>query len=190
MLSFFIVTLVFGDFYDLEELPGKRSKPVLVDTVLQIQSINEINLNGEYMDATIALSMRWTDARLSWNSDDFGGYKKIRARKEQVWIPDLNIVNRIHDFSPEDEKTPKRKILIISTATSLHEFSVQIQNGGNVTFTRLYRMRAAFDPKIDQYPYDTQMPVLKIASTDYSAQKVNVRITEIYSVLYFSLDYN
>ena len=136
------------------------------------------------MDATIALSMRWTDARLSWNSDDFGGYKKIRARKEQVWIPDLNIVNRIHDFSPEDEKIPKRKILIISTATSLHEFSVQIQNGGNVTFTRLYRMRAAFDPKIDQYPYDTQMPVLKIASTDYSAQKVNVRIADIFTSYY------
>ena len=101
---------LFGNFYAMEDLPGKTSKPVSVDTVVQIQSINEINLNGEYMDATIALSMRWTDDRLSWNADYFGGVKKIRALKEQLWIPDLNIVNRIHDFSPEDEKTPKRKI--------------------------------------------------------------------------------
>lgn len=53
-------------------------------------------------------------------------------------------------------------------------------------------MRAAFDPKIDQYPYDTQMPVLKIASTDYSTQKVEVRIAGwLRTVCYLlSLDYN
>ena len=35
-------------------------------------------------------------------------------------------------------------------------------------------MRAAFDPKIRTYPYDMQLPELKIASTDYSTRKVKV----------------
>ena len=53
-------------------------------------------------------------------------------------------------------------------------FSVQIESNGNVVYTRLFRMRAAFDGNINQYPYDTQMPVIQIASTDYSNRKVRV----------------
>ena len=54
--------------------------------------------------------------------------------------------------------------------------SVQIESNGNVVYTRLFRMRAAFDANINQYPYDTQMPVIQIASTDYSNRKVQVYV--------------
>ena len=101
----------FDDFYNIEEIIGQTAGPVQVDTVVQIQSINEVSLNGEFMDATIALSMRWNDARLRWNASDYSNTRKIRALKSQVWIPDLNVVNRIHDFSPEDEKVPKRELV-------------------------------------------------------------------------------
>ena len=51
---------------------------------------------------------------------------------------------------------------------------VQVESNGDVTFTRLFRVRASMEPNIDAYPYDTQMPTIKIASTDYSTQKVQV----------------
>ena len=53
---------------------------------------------------------------------------------------------------------------------------MQIESNGNVVYTRLFRLRAAFGGKINQYPYDTQMPVIQIASTDYSNRKVQVRL--------------
>lgn len=99
----------FADFYELDDIKGRASRPVVVDTLLQIQSINEINLNGEFMDATIALSMKWNDARLQWDPNNYGNVNKIRVPKSDVWIPDLNVINRIHDFSSVDEKIPKRK---------------------------------------------------------------------------------
>ena len=97
----------FHYFYDFEDLTGYSYQPVMIDTIVQIQSINDIHLNGEYMDATLAISMNWEDSRLAWNITKYGNVTKIRVRKEEVWIPDLTIVNRIHDFSPEDEKVPK-----------------------------------------------------------------------------------
>ena len=97
----------FHYFYDFEDLTGYSYQPVMIDTIVQIQSINDVNLNGEYMDATIAISMKWKDSRLRWDFNEYGNVTKIRVRKEEVWIPDLTIVNRIHDFSPEDEKIPK-----------------------------------------------------------------------------------
>lgn len=62
----------FTQFHDFEERGGYTYNPVAVDTVFQIQSINDINLNGEYMDATVAISMVWTDERLKWISSDYG----------------------------------------------------------------------------------------------------------------------
>ena len=32
--------------------------------VVQVQSVNDVSLNGEYVDATIAVSMVWSDYRL------------------------------------------------------------------------------------------------------------------------------
>ena len=104
---FYDLEKYFDVFYELDEIKGQASRPVLVDTLLQIQSINKINLNGEFMDVTIALSMKWNDARLQWDPYSYDNVKKIRARKSDVWIPDLNVINRIHDFSPVDEKIPK-----------------------------------------------------------------------------------
>ena len=38
--------------------------PLNVDMVVQVQSVNDVSLNGEYVDATIAVSMVWSDYRL------------------------------------------------------------------------------------------------------------------------------
>ena len=62
-----------------------------------------VSLGEEYMDATVAMSMKWSDPRLRWDPVDFGETRQIRVDPGLIWIPDLEIVNRIHDFSPEDE---------------------------------------------------------------------------------------
>ena len=134
----------FHHLYDFEDLPGYSYQPVLVDTIVQIQSINDVNLNGEYMDATIAISMKWKDSRLQQDSSEFGNVTKIRVRKEEVWIPDLTIVNRIHDFSPQDEKHPKCEFQLLFLKIMLY-LIVQVDNEGYVTYTRLFRMRANFN---------------------------------------------
>ena len=64
----------------------------------------------EFFDATIAVSMQWNDHRLKWDTEEYGRVQLIRVRKEEVWTPDLHIVNRIHDFAKADETTPKCKI--------------------------------------------------------------------------------
>ena len=63
----------------------------------------------EYLDATIAVSMQWYDHRLMWDKDQNGMVQTIRARLDEVWTPELLIVNRIHDFSKVDENVPKCK---------------------------------------------------------------------------------
>ena len=67
-------------------------------------------------------NLQKTDKRLRWKPDEHGQIRKIRADRSQVWIPDVEIVNRIHDFSPSDEKPSK----------------LQIEIDGRVTYTRFF----------------------------------------------------
>lgn len=63
---------------------------------------------------------------------------------------------------------------MLSVKFTFQKSLVQVESNGDVTFTRLFRLRAAMEPNINAYPYDTQMPTIKIASTGYSTQKVQV----------------
>ena len=70
----------------------------------------------------------------------------IRAEKSQVWIPEIEILNRADDFSHGDEK----------------ERPVKITSNGNVRYTRGYRMRAMLKSSISFYPYDVQVSRLTV----------------------------
>ena len=118
-------------------------KPIKVDIYFQVKSINEINLNEEYMDVSVVITMEWTDKNLKWetgkvstekkytptqytptqytygskqlhkkNGDDFKviNINSIRADKSQVWVPEIEILNRVNDFSSKDEKKRQLKI--------------------------------------------------------------------------------
>ena len=164
-----------------------------------MKAINEINLNEEYMDASVVITMEWHDKNLEWktgkiellnkqqnktdevvtsnddknqdgnktesNGDSKGwrffsalntylarkilterdtlqvNINSIRADKSQVWIPEIEILNRVNDFSPIDEKQRQLKIL----------------SSGKVKYTRAYRMRAMLTSSLSLYPYDVQV---------------------------------
>ena len=130
MNDFFLFQIYYNFYKDIrpftiDTAPGYVDMPVEVDVMVQILTINDVNLNDETVDLNIALSMMWTDYRLAWNIEDFNGIKSIevdprpsfrgfqtslyiseprlghfltflaKTRKSLVWVPDLEIVNRV-----------------------------------------------------------------------------------------------
>ena len=69
-----------------------------------------MNLNKEYFDASIYLDMIWKDRRLKWDRDKYNGIHSIRVSTAEVWVPDLEVMNRVHDFPLVDEKMPRTGI--------------------------------------------------------------------------------
>ncbi|VDK18503.1 unnamed protein product [Anisakis simplex] len=37
---------------------------------------------------------QWTDSKLSWNPEDWGGTKKIHIPSDEIWIPDILLYNK------------------------------------------------------------------------------------------------
>ena len=82
------------------------------------------------MDATISLSLKWKDTRLQWKAQvsyytigyqitvsyyikDNSNIQNIKVDTDNIWRPDLEVVNRVYDYSHIDEK--KQKAMIFST---------------------------------------------------------------------------
>ena len=56
------------------------------------------------MDIVVALSLEWIDPRLKW---DFGQFdvpiREIRVDSKDIWTPNIDLANRIYNFSPTSE---------------------------------------------------------------------------------------
>ena len=81
----FIYFQIYYNFYKdirpftIDTAPGYVDLPVEVDVMVQILTVNDVNLNDETVDLNIALSMMWTDYRLAWNIEDFNEIKSIEV---------------------------------------------------------------------------------------------------------------
>ena len=49
-----------------QERVGYKFDPINIDVYLQLKAINEVNLNEEYLDATVFMTFEWTDPKLTW----------------------------------------------------------------------------------------------------------------------------
>ena len=109
---------------------------------MQVKAINEINLNEEYIDASISIRLEWEDDDLKWSEKLIDSrITSILVEKQQIWIPDIGIVNRVNDFSPNDEK--KQRLTVTAA--------------GVVDFRRNFRMRTMISSKLIFYPFDVQV---------------------------------
>ena len=74
--------------------------------------------------------------------------RSIRVDRDKIWVPEIEVINRVYDFSPVDEI--KRKL--------------RVDSDGKVTFNRMYRLRTMMSSQIQRYPYDLQVIPLTILS--------------------------
>ena len=135
-----------------------KLSPVEADLLVQVQTINDLSLSGEYIDATIAASMTWYDFRLQWAPDTFANVKRIGINPVNLWTPDIDIVNRLNDFAPSDEK----------------RHMAEVWFDGTVHMTRLFRMRASIGALIKNYPYDTQIARIVFGASNYATGQLQV----------------
>ena len=66
-------------------MSGYKFTPIQVDTRFQLQTVHEINLNEQYMDASVVITMYWGDSNLQWETSSIFNINSIRAIKSQVW---------------------------------------------------------------------------------------------------------
>ena len=120
--------------------------------------------------------MSWTDSRLTWNPNHYGGIRyrvwwklshqstnscsssiKVRSRSmhlspDLIWHPKFSVINRLNEFSAVDE--------VLNQA--------EINYEGVVKWARNIRVKTDCEMNIVDFPYDSQSCPITISSQDNS----------------------
>lgn len=56
------------------------------------------------------MGMHWYDSRLSWDPAEFNHIHAISVETDEIWSPDVGVINKAHMFSHEDEFQYKAKV--------------------------------------------------------------------------------
>lgn len=61
---------------------------------LQLLRISEFDLKNQVLTTLVWLNHEWKDELLSWDPSDFNGITSISVPNDQIWLPDIALVNK------------------------------------------------------------------------------------------------
>ncbi|KAH3857177.1 hypothetical protein DPMN_099778 [Dreissena polymorpha] len=124
-----------------------QSKPVVVSTWLDLVSIQDFNEVEEKISFTAILLLTWTDERLDWDPDKYGGINNINIDVSKIWAPQMMLLNNV--------------LKIERLSEYWHTVSV------NASGSCLY-----FIANVTFYPWDTQTCAFQFMPAKYEPRKI------------------
>uniref|UniRef100_F1LE31 Neuronal acetylcholine receptor subunit alpha-2 n=1 Tax=Ascaris suum TaxID=6253 RepID=F1LE31_ASCSU len=81
-------------YYNKNVRPVKNASDALIvkfgANLCRLIDVDEVN---QVLTTSLWLEIQWTDSKLAWNPEDWGGIKKIHIPSDQIWIPDILLYN-------------------------------------------------------------------------------------------------
>ncbi|XP_050418793.1 acetylcholine receptor subunit beta [Patella vulgata] len=141
--------------YDLKIRPSDR---VQVEILLNLMTINFLNIRDQSFQVSGWLTLAWIDKRLSWVQEEYGDIGFIFASQTEVWRPTLVISNCVQKLGIiQDGFTPLR-----------------ITNSSKIIWEPpgIYEVSCLADTTV--YPFDVQTCHLTIQSWGYALKELDV----------------
>ncbi|XP_051996098.1 5-hydroxytryptamine receptor 3A-like [Xyrauchen texanus] len=79
---------------NLRSVPSSHSY-TSVYVGLYVSSITDVNEKAQSFSTQVRIYTVWNDEFYSWNYENYCGIRTVSARKDQIWTPDLNIIESI-----------------------------------------------------------------------------------------------
>lgn len=85
-----------------------------------------------------------SNKRLAWNSEEYNEIQSISVGMEKIWSPDVQIINRGHDFPHNEEYKYKAKIYSDGWVYAIRNYrfkadiNVNIELGSSKSFIFLF----------------------------------------------------
>ena len=193
--------MLWGLVNPSKERSGYVYDPIEIDVYLQIKAINDINLNEEYMDASVVITMEWYDKQLSWKTGKTTAPTQQRPTTATPTSNSTTTNSTVVSEGPQNgskDETQTNSVNINSIRADpsqiwipaleiinrANDFSpidekqrqLKIQSSGKVTYNRAYRMRSMMSSSLTTYPYDIQFANIILSSADYSSEKVKFTV--------------
>ena len=152
--------LFINQSYDKKILPRLNSSvPIDVDVNLYFLGIDEIDEVTEKMVLTGYLEIIWTDPGLVWDPLKYGGVHKIFVPQNDIWKPDIFLVNGFKKF----------------TELGGPFYYIEVDHEGGVSWVpfEVFESRCSLDTKY--FPFDGQSCSIMFSVWTHSVEEVKIR---------------
>ncbi|XP_018593789.1 neuronal acetylcholine receptor subunit beta-3a isoform X2 [Scleropages formosus] len=128
---------------------------------LKISQLVDVDEKNQLMTTNVWLWQEWTDYKLRWNPEDYGGVTSIRVPSETIWLPD---------------------IVLYENADGRFEGSLMtkaiIKYNGTITWTPPASYKSSCTMDVTFFPFDRQNCSMKFGSWTYDGNMVDLVLVD------------
>ncbi|XP_071040990.1 acetylcholine receptor subunit alpha-like 1 [Parasteatoda tepidariorum] len=140
---------------------SNNSDTLTVKMGLKLSQLIDVNLKNQIMTTNVWVNQEWSDHKLKWDPDEYGGVTHLYVPAEQIWLPDIVLYNNA-DGNYE---------VTIMTKAIIH-------NDGKVVWNppAIYKSSCQID--VQYFPFDKQDCFMKFGSWTYDGYQVDLKHLE------------
>ncbi|KAJ8042994.1 Neuronal acetylcholine receptor subunit alpha-6 [Holothuria leucospilota] len=131
---------------------------VIVHLGVALSQLVDIDEQNQLMITSVWVKQTWTDVKLTWNPEDYGGIDRMKIPIDQLWSPDLVLYNTSADGSYAVE--------VVNSATVFYD--------GTVQWNPPASFRSSCNIDIEYFPFDMQHCFLKFGSWTYDGSVMDL----------------
>ncbi|KAL4640263.1 neuronal acetylcholine receptor subunit non-alpha-3-like isoform X1 [Arapaima gigas] len=128
---------------------------------LKISQLVDVDEKNQLMTTNVWLWQEWTDYKLRWNPEDYGGVTSIRVPSETIWLPD---------------------IVLYENADGCFEGSLMtkaiVKYNGTITWTPPASYKSSCTMDVTFFPFDRQNCSMKFGSWTYDGNMVDLVLVD------------
>ena len=146
-----------------------KSCAINVSMAIFIMSVNSIDEKSQTFTLRGFLEVKWTDQFLTWESEDFGGVTKINVKNENIWLPDLALMNAYDSPTEMGQKDLRTTV-----------------NNDGVCITWPYKsFKVGCKINIRKFPFDVQVCELDFLSWTNPSSVLTLKTSDNLSFKYY-----
>uniref|UniRef100_A0A8D1W7V0 Neuronal acetylcholine receptor subunit beta-3 n=2 Tax=Sus scrofa TaxID=9823 RepID=A0A8D1W7V0_PIG len=128
---------------------------------LKISQLVDVDEKNQLMTTNVWLKQEWTDHKLRWNPDEYGGIHSIKVPSESLWLPD---------------------IVLFENADGRFEGSLMtkaiVKSNGTVVWTPPASYKSSCTMDVTFFPFDRQNCSMKFGSWTYDGTMVDLVLVD------------
>ncbi|XP_015982851.2 neuronal acetylcholine receptor subunit beta-3 [Rousettus aegyptiacus] len=124
---------------------------------LKISQLVDVDEKNQLMTTNVWLKQEWTDHKLRWNPDEYGGIHSIKVPSEALWLPDIVL---FENADGRFEGSLMTKVIV--------------KSNGTVIWTPPASYKSSCTMDVTFFPFDRQNCSMKFGSWTYDGTMVDL----------------
>ncbi|KAI8508271.1 acetylcholine-gated cation-selective channel [Branchiostoma belcheri] len=133
---------------------------LMVEIGVTLTHIIDMNEKHQTLTANIWMTMAWNDSHLTWEPEEFGGFKALTLPAAEIWKPDIVLYQNVDPYF-NGWSTDDTYIKVYSTGYVLWEMPTVTMSSCHLD--------------VSSFPFDTQTCVLKFGPWIHSGNELDMR---------------